>query len=298
MVPALKPFVSGTVEIYTESEDVSYEWPLSFWELNELLSMRPSLDALSGDLVRFLDLTDLSWSSREITAVPQWAGVSFSARASVDIPMAKGMRRRKAQKKGKDSSADVIDSLPDSIATALEGQGEIFGLNHPGLDDVTPTVQAKWVGQKLRLTVEVPKTLRAWADPIPSLEEAFPDYCDFTEVPKKIRKLLGVVDGSAKWDDVDINDETDEEGPRYSSRAWVTLSLAGPLSENDVAKLEEGLRGPNFIILDLSPCEGSCDRGGDISIVVKQLFEGDVEWSYNDGEVEVYDPDEVPDDDE
>lgn len=267
-------FTSGFVTIEAFMDNRSYSWPISAADLRDACSNQLSLDTLSSDLLDYLDTSNLSWDRCDITAVPSWEGVSFSATASIDIPIASGARKEKAAEKSKDDVDEEIDSLPDSIASALDGDGDSVGFNHPDLEDVTPSVSAEWVGGKLRLTVDVPSTLRAWSDPLPSLEEALPSECDFSEVPIHIRSLLGVTGDSVPWESLDIADHTDESGPCYSATATLYLELGGALDEDDKNTLDDALQ-VNFYRLhaDLGSAEGAYDDGGYVSVNVEQEFD-------------------------
>ena len=288
-------FLSGEVTIEASIEHCRFSWPVSIHELNEACSGDVNLDDLEEEYAYYLETTNLVWDRAVVSADASWEGVTFSASASVDIPM--------ANEKDEEDEDDVFDMVPDMVVMALEGNPDALGFNHYGLEDVSPTVTADWTGEVLRVTVEVPPTLRAWNEPLPSLEEAISSECDFSSVPESIRKLLGVSGDRMAWDSVDITDESDESGIGYSATATLQLSLNGALDEEDEDTLRSAL-DDNYgsLLAELPGAEYECDDGGSVSVEVEQEFEEpeteeeedeEEDW---DGEIDEEDEDDLEDD--
>ena len=289
-------FSSGEVTIEATIENCRLSWPVSGDDLESECSNELTLDNLSDELLECLDTSDLSWDRCDITAVPSWEGITFSASASIDIALATGIRKVKAKGEDEDEADIDIDMLPDSIASALEGDGYSVGFNHPDVEDVDPTVSAEWKGRKIRVTVEVPTTLRAWTEPLPSLEQFISSACDLSSVPADVRKLLDVSGDHTPWDSVDITDESDESGIGYSATATVSVTLNGMLDDDDEDTLRDALQD-NYLglLADSYSTEYECDDGGSVTVHVEQEF--DEPESPEDGDDEDSNDDEDSDED-
>ena len=290
-------FTSGEVTIEATIEHCRFSWPVSADDLVQECESGPTFDNVSEEILEYLDYFSLSWKRCDITAEASLEGITFSASCSIDIPLAKGIRKEMAKEKGREQVDADIEGLPDALVSALEEDGTNVGFNHDAVEDVYPSVSAEWVGRKIRVTVEVDTTLRAWTDSFPDIEESIVSECDFSQVPDHLRQLLGVSGDSVPWDSLDVVDETDDSGLGYSATATVCLSLKGPLSEEDEETLRDTLQeNYSTLLADLGSAEYECDDGGSVTVDVEQEFDEPEEEEEEEDEDE--EEDEEDDDEE
>jgi hypothetical protein len=263
-------FVSGEVTIEATIEHCQFMWPATVEDLESDWPEHLSFDSLWQELPEYVAEGDVSVSHCQITAIPSWKGVTFSARACVDIRMDRGEENANATRERDAQTA----TLPERLVSALRDDDDNFGLNNPSLSDVTPIVRAEWVGQSIRVTVEVAPTLRAWTEPVPSLEEAIVGECDLSSVPPRIRRKLGVTKDRVPWDSIDITDESSARGIGYSATATVCLELEGSLSDEDEEELRNTLDGDyGSLMANFEHLNWECDDGGFVTVDVQQEFD-------------------------